>query len=105
MGLLSAQCEAMRGAFTFLPYSCPLILNPCGDLPRGLPCVDTEAVHAQVDAMFDSSQSAAKCSFWATGSSDSVWLEETGHCFGDIEDIRNCLPGFATVVSQSLLNE
>ncbi len=36
---LSTQCDAMRDALMLQPYSCSVLLNPCGKLFQGLPCV------------------------------------------------------------------
>ncbi len=36
---LSTQCDAMRDALMLQPYSCSMLLNPCGKLFQGLPCV------------------------------------------------------------------
>ncbi len=73
--------------YVAVPYSCLLLLNPCGELPRGLPRVLTSTVFAfgsvdelglltRIDLLLGSHYLANQGSWWTTDNSDSVWLEE-----------------------------
>ncbi len=86
-----------------VPYCRAVLLESGGELPRGLPCVITGTVLAlgsvndrglltRVDTVFDSHQSAAECSCWTMGNSDSIGFEEAGACFRDVGNIGESWP-------------
>ncbi len=59
-----------------------MLLNPCGELPRGLSCValgsiDDRRLFTWVDSIFDSHQSAAQGSCWTMGNSNSACFQKT----------------------------